>query len=135
MKGSLKIEKGQPERPLFVYDGDCGFCQIWVNYSEKVTGTAVAYRPLQEVASGFPAISRKSFMKAVKLIFPDGTYLSGAKATFRALAFNEKRKLPWKLYQYLPGFALLAEAGYVFTSTHRDLAFALFGRTLMERAK
>jgi predicted DCC family thiol-disulfide oxidoreductase YuxK len=38
-------------RPLLIYDGDCGFCNYWVRYWQKLTGDRVAYAPYQEIAS------------------------------------------------------------------------------------
>ena len=44
------------QRPLLIYDGDCGFCVYSVRYWQKLTGDAVEYRPYQDVAAQFPDI-------------------------------------------------------------------------------
>ena len=41
-------------RPLLIYDGDCGFCNYWVRYWQKLTGDRVAYAPYQETAAQYP---------------------------------------------------------------------------------
>jgi predicted DCC family thiol-disulfide oxidoreductase YuxK len=33
--------------PLLIFDGDCGFCRIWVEYWKRLTGDLVAYGPYQ----------------------------------------------------------------------------------------
>ncbi len=43
------------DRPLLIYDGDCGFCRYCVDYARDVTGPAVDYQPYQLVGSRFPA--------------------------------------------------------------------------------
>ena len=57
-------------RPLLVYDGDCGFCGYWARYWQKLTGDRVEYRPYQEVAAQYPAISPADFQRAVQFIAP-----------------------------------------------------------------
>ena len=71
--------------PTLVFDGDCGICRYWVSYWQELTGGAIAYRPYQDAAADFPAISLRSFQRAIQLIEPDGQVYSGAAATFRVL--------------------------------------------------
>jgi hypothetical protein len=33
--------KTPDDRPLFIFDGDCGFCRMWVEYWRRLTGDRV----------------------------------------------------------------------------------------------
>jgi len=79
------------QKPLLVYDADCGFCIYWVDRWRKITGDKIDYAPYQEVASRFSSIPIKKFQKAAALILPSGKVLWGAKAVLRALASNPKK--------------------------------------------
>ena len=68
--------------PLLVFDGDCGFCRIWVHYWRRLTGDRVSYAPYQEVSQQFPQVSPAQFQYAVQLFLPDGRVLSGATLYF-----------------------------------------------------
>src|SRR6478672_810226 len=71
--------------PLLVYDGDCAFCRIWIEFWRRLTGGQIAFAPYQEVADRFPQIPRENFQRAVQLILPDGEVLSAAHAVSRSL--------------------------------------------------
>ena len=43
-----------PDRPVLVFDGDCGFCRIWIGRWRHHTGETVEYQPFQD-----PDISRR----------------------------------------------------------------------------
>jgi Uncharacterized protein conserved in bacteria len=105
--------------PLLIFDGDCGFCRIWVEYGKQVTGEQVAYAPFQEVAGQFPNVPADRFAAAVHLALPDGEMLSGAQAVFRLLSFAPGRAWPLEMYHQLPGFAGLSEWAYRFIASHR----------------
>lgn len=112
-------------RPLFIYDSDCQFCRLWVNYSKELTGAKVDYASFQKVADNFPEVPRHEFAGAVKLIFPDGTILSGAHATFGALAYAPGRRWLLWMYGHIPGFGWTSEVVYRFVASHRDLFYRL----------
>ena len=77
------------DKPLLIYDGHCSFCKLWIDYFKRRTGDRIAYAPSQDAAARYPQISAEQFDSAVQLVFPDGTYVSGAEAVFRALG------IPW----------------------------------------
>jgi predicted DCC family thiol-disulfide oxidoreductase YuxK len=109
--------------PLLIFDGDCGFCRIWVDYWKRLTGDRVAYEPYQTAAGHFPGISRDRFARAVHLALPDGEMLSGAHAVFRLVSFAAG--VPWllEMYRRVPGFAAVSEGVYAFIAGHRPLFF------------
>ncbi len=51
-------------KPLLIYDGQCGFCKIWIDYGRKLTGDRVEYAPSQEVGERYPQISKQEFSRA-----------------------------------------------------------------------
>jgi predicted DCC family thiol-disulfide oxidoreductase YuxK len=71
--------------PTLVYDGDCAVCRYWVNYWQELTGGRVVYRPYQNAAADFPAISPGDFRRAIQFIEPGAQVYSGAAATSRGL--------------------------------------------------
>ena len=113
-----------PSKPLLIYDGDCGFCKLWVARWQEETGEAVDYEPLQEAAVRFPEVERKQFEQAVKVIEPDGTVRSGADAVFYSLGAAGWSWTRWS-YQHLPGFAAISEFVYRFIAGHRALAHSV----------
>ena len=110
-------------RPLLVYDGDCGFCTYWARYWQKLTGDGVEYRPYQEVAARYPAISRADFQRAVQYIAPDGHHANAAEASFLTLSHARGKGLWLALYRNLPGFAAISELAYAFIAAHRPAFF------------
>jgi len=120
------------DRPLLVYDGDCAFCQYWVDYWQALTGPAVRYAPYQSVAGAFPDIAAEDFAAAIYLIDGQGRRYRGAEAAMRVLATVPGKRLGLWCYRRLPGFAALAEAAYRGIAAHRGLAMrlarALWGR-------
>jgi lipase maturation factor 1 len=119
------MDREADNRPLLIFDGDCGFCRAWVEYWKGRTGERVRYAPFQEVVEQFPQVSREQFASAIKLILPDGEVRSGAHAAFTALAsLPGKRWLLW-LYESLPGTGTFCEAVYGVIARHRSFAFQL----------
>ncbi len=116
-------------RPTLVFDGTCGICRTWVDYWQKLTGDAVAYRPYQEAAADFPAIPVDAFKRAMQLIEPDGRAYAGAAADFRLLRNVPGRGAWWWAYEHVPGFRPVSEAAYTFLSQRRGL-LALLTRVL-----
>jgi predicted DCC family thiol-disulfide oxidoreductase YuxK len=106
-------------RPVLVYDGACGFCTFWVRRWQHITEDRVVYRTSQDAASEYPQIAPENFETAIYLIYPDGTYFSGAKGVFKALA-TTFHKLPLWAYEKLPGFAPVSERVYKFVADNRE---------------
>ncbi len=111
------------QRPVLVFDGDCSFCRIWVGYWKELTGDKVEYVPYQTDAGRFPDVPVSEFQKAVQL-FEGGSRYSGAEAVFHLLA-SRPAATGWalRLYQLVPGVALITEALYRFIAAHRNAAW------------
>ncbi len=125
MAGSIAKVAAPPPKPLLVYDGDCGFCKLWVARWREITAERIDYAPLQETAARFPEVPRAAFERAVKLIEPDGRVWTSAEAVFRSLGASRRFAFGRWSYEHLPGFAPVTEAAYAFIAGHRELAHAV----------
>jgi predicted DCC family thiol-disulfide oxidoreductase YuxK len=123
-----RVTSPPPERPLFVYDGSCGFCRSWIGRSRRLTEGAVVYAASQEIAPLQVGIPAEAFERSAILIMPDGEAFSGAEAVLRALALVPARRLPLVIYQRAPGAAPLAEAVYRLVARHRPFLTRLTER-------
>lgn len=112
--------EGSGDRPLMIYDGECGFCLEWIARWERLTRGAVAYAPYQQVMHEHPEIRPEEFRHAVQLVEPGGRRSQGAEAVFRSLAHARRQRAWLWLYQRVPPFAALAEWGYRQVARHRS---------------
>jgi len=119
------MDPATSEKPLLVYDGDCGFCRLWIDRWRVLTGDRIRYSPFQEVAGQFPEIPLEAFARAVQLIQPDGEVSSAAHAVFRTLSFVPGLAWMFWLYQHFPGAAIVAEFFYRFVARHRNPLYRL----------
>lgn len=120
MKSDIRVA-APPPKPLMVFDGNCGFCTLWIRRWQQMTGDKVDYLPSQDpgIVGQFPEIPRKQFDTAVQLIDTGGSVHSGAEAVFRALAKNPKRQWPLHAYEKSPAVAKVTECAYDFVARHR----------------
>jgi predicted DCC family thiol-disulfide oxidoreductase YuxK len=110
-------------KPVLLYDGNCGFCRIWVDYGRAVTGDRVEYAPSQEAGARYPQIPEEAFDKAVQLVRPDGSVVSGAQAAFEVLGPDSMGM--HRLYEWSGLFRTITEAGYRFIANHRPAGYRL----------
>jgi predicted DCC family thiol-disulfide oxidoreductase YuxK len=114
-----------PDRPLLLFDGDCGFCRRWIARWKSETGDAVDYAPSQEVGARFPEIRTEDFARSVQLVLPTGEVFEGAEAVFRALGEAPGRRWPLAAYRRVPGFAPICEFAYRLVARRRGAASAV----------
>jgi predicted DCC family thiol-disulfide oxidoreductase YuxK len=122
------------DKPLLIFDGDCGFCRYWAEYWEKLTEDRVTYAPYQDVAQQFPQIPEREFQKAIQYVGTDGTIAGAAEASFLTLSHAPGKTFWLWLYQRLPGFAPVSEFSYAFIAKRRPffhrISLLLWGRDL-----
>jgi predicted DCC family thiol-disulfide oxidoreductase YuxK len=106
------------KKPLLIFDGDCGFCRVWIVRCQTITGDRLQYAPQQEVGARFPEITPNDFAHAVYLIEPDGRQSRAAEAVFRSLSYGDLRWPLW-VYEHVPGAKTISEALYRQVATHR----------------
>ena len=128
----MKTDNEETNKPVLIYDSDCGFCAYWVHYWNKLTGDRVAYVPYQHVADHYPHISKEEFQQAIQYISLDGNVASAAKASFLTLSHAPGKTYWLKIYQKLQPFATISEWTYVFVAKRRTLfhraSLLLWGR-------
>jgi len=129
---SNSVKAAGEQRPLLIFDGDCGFCRKWITRWQSMTGDQIDYAPYQEVGEQFPKISQDEFVTAVQLVDTDGQIFNGAEAVFRTLAKVPGKGWGWWLYQHVPGFAPVSRTVYRFVAGHR-YGFSTITRRFWDR--
>lgn len=112
----------RPERPVFLYDGDCAFCGRWVRRWREITGDRVDYPTSAEAAKRFPEIGPDDHAWRAWLVLPDGRAFGGARAVFGLAEIAGSRRWPVWCYDEVPPFAAASEAAYDLIASHRGTA-------------
>lgn len=120
------------QKPLLVWDGDCGFCQYWVLRWRQMTGDRINYEPYQSAAEEFPDIPEERFREAAQLIEPEGRVYSGAAAGYRVFTYDTPWAFLFDWYQNITLFRQCSDRTYQWIADHRPFMFrltkALFGK-------
>jgi predicted DCC family thiol-disulfide oxidoreductase YuxK len=123
-----------PRQPVAIYDGRCGFCRLWIDNWRELTSDHVHFLTSQQAEGQFPQISGQEYARAIQLVLPDGTVLSGAHAVYQLLTYAPGRSWPLKAYAAIPGVAAVSEWAYRFIAAHRSVFYwitvLLFGREI-----
>lgn len=121
VKSTIRVA-APPPKPLMVYDGECGFCTLWIHRWRCATGESVEYLASQDrqIAERFPEIPREAFDSSVQLIEPDGSVYNGAEAVFRSLSHHPHFRWPLDVYEVFPPFAGISEWSYQLVARHRS---------------
>ncbi len=106
-------------RPTLVFDGDCGFCRLWIERWRAATGDRVEYLPYQTEAARHPEVPREKFAEAIHLFEPNRTSRA-AEAALRALSYAPGFSWLPRCYA-VPGVAPVSEAVYRFVAARRPL--------------
>ena len=113
----------RPPKPVLIFDGDCRFCRIWIDYWRLLTGGDVEYTAFQEGLGRFPQVKEDDARQAVQLVLPDGRVLWGAEAVFHTLRGVPGGGWPYRAYRRVPGVAAVTEALYRLVARHREPAY------------
>ena len=113
-----------PPHATLIYDGQCGFCRIWLEYWQALLGDRLEYLPYQQIGDRFPSLDRAALTTAVHLVTRDGAVYPGAHAVFQSLSpvALRYRILLW-LYTRIAVFRGAANLTYAWISAHRDFAY------------
>ena len=121
-----------PEKPILIWDGQCGFCKYWVIRWKMMTGNKVEYAPFQEVAKKFPDIEERHFRQAARLIEPSGRIYDGPEAAYKTLTYAHRWTFLYDWYQKNALFRHLSDHAYQWIADHRPfmgkLTVGLFGK-------
>lgn len=107
-----------------IYDGQCGFCRIWLEYWQSLLGDRLEYLAAQQIGTRFPSLDRSALRTAVYLVTPDGKAHRGAQAVFLSLApaAARFRILLW-LYTRISLFRSFTGVAYDWIAGHRDICY------------
>ncbi len=113
---TLKITP--PQSATLLYDGDCGFCQVWVAYFvQKAPGLFI---PQAFQTWNGNEIPESNLRSAVHLVKQDGSVLVGAHVFAELFSQMGVR---WPLFLYRHGGAFFADRVYYWIARHRKLSF------------
>jgi predicted DCC family thiol-disulfide oxidoreductase YuxK len=106
--------------PTLVFDAECSFCRVWIEYWRQLTNDRVRYCSYQESRDRFPDLPPENFSSSVTLFLPSGEMRRGAHAVFSLLAMLPGKSWLLWLYAHIPGFAWIAELVYRAIARHRS---------------
>src|SRR5690606_26091739 len=93
-----KIEKTAfppNEKPMMVWDGECGFCKYWITRWKSKTDDRIEYQTFQQVAENYKDIPLKEFKKASRFIETDGYVFSGPDSAYKSFTYFGKEDSRW----------------------------------------
>jgi len=108
------------DKPVMVWDGQCGFCAYWITNWKKNLGDKAEFRTFQSSAADVPDIPRRAFMLASRWIEPDGSIHGGPKSAFRSLKHAGKHQWLDKWYEEKPWFKKLMDRAYRMVTKNRS---------------
>lgn len=106
-------------RPVFLFDGDCGFCRKWASRLERITKDRIPVVPWQSVEIASLGVTAEACGQAVQFVEESGRVSSGAVAVARHLT---RLSIPWGVagaLMLLPGVRHLAGAVYNWVARNR----------------
>ena len=106
-------------KPVLLFDGDCGFCKRWIKKWENITGDSVLYLPYQNNLQDFPQVKESDCKTAVQYISPSGNVYSAGEAVLKTLSTSNKYAILYKAYQQSYLVEWIIEAGYAFIARNR----------------
>ncbi|MBZ4417966.1 lipase maturation factor family protein [Myxococcus sp. RHST-1-4] len=131
-----RLRFGVAQRPLVLFDGDCGFCRRWVARWRLSTEGRVRFVPGRWWHRWLLGIREADMRRAMQLVEPSGRVSRGAEAVFRALAWSPRRgtRMAARL-GLLPGVLHVARGVYAVIAHNRRGASRvdrwLFGRAVV----
>ena len=105
--------------PLFLFDGECGFCRKWARRLGRISRGRVPIVPWQSVDIGVLGVSAEDCNQAVQFVAADGSHVGGAVAVGRHLRLVG---LPWSVAGRVllaPGIKHVAGAAYRWVARNR----------------
>ena len=111
-----------PDRPLLLFDGDCGFCRFWVARWRATTRDQVDFAPAQqESCSAFHRSPSKLGRDRCNSSSRRETVYGGAEAVFRTLAYHQGAAGCWPSTVACRGARPVSEAAYrLVAERHED---------------
>jgi len=113
------------EKPILVWDGECGFCKFWVIRLQKRTKDKIDFKTFQEVGGLLKDIPLKEFKKASRLIETDGHVFNGPDSLYRSLYHSASTSQWHRWYHKYLWFEKLNDHAYNTIAKNRPTMFTL----------
>ena len=114
------------EKPMMVWDGECGFCKFWITHWQSKSNETITFKTYQEVSGKYADIPLKEFKKASRLIETDGRIYSGPNSAYRSFLYFENPDKKWhRWYSTIKWFQKLSDHAYNFIAKHRGFMFTV----------
>ena len=111
-----------PDRPVLVFDGDCGFCTTAARFLHRrvVRNSSTSVVPWQLLDLEALGLTVDQCRAAVQWVGDDGQVASGHVAVAAALRAGHPVWRPVGALLVAPGFSWLAARLYAWVAAHRD---------------
>jgi predicted DCC family thiol-disulfide oxidoreductase YuxK len=110
-------------KPLMVFDGNCGFCKYWIAKWKLMTGNLIDYQPYQEATKSIRDIDEIHFKQAVRFIDTEGMIKSGPEAAYYTYYIRGKSKFLFDWYKNKKWFKKLNDIVYQWIADNRSFVF------------
>jgi predicted DCC family thiol-disulfide oxidoreductase YuxK len=107
------------DRPLFIYDGDCGFCRKWAGWLEQRVGSGVHLSPFQARDDLGRLDLTIADVQSASYLIERGRAYRGGRGIARTLA---RGRGAWRLIGLLldlPGVRLVSAITYRYIARNR----------------
>lgn len=116
------------ERPVLLWDGDCGFCQLSVEWINRQKGTEWFDTQTCQSHARYKTDLEEQCQREVVLLMPGGRRFGGHAAVARAL---RQTRFGWLARIFaIPPFSWLAWLGYRIVASNR----MFFSKLLFKKA-
>src|SRR5690349_16291519 len=111
--------------PVFLYDGHCGFCRMWLEYLQALVNGKAEWLASQDAGERFPQIAPEQLRHAAAYVDNGGGVVYGTAAIFSVMALAPVRGWLLWVYQHVAPFRWICDATYAIIAAHRPLAYKL----------
>ena len=105
--------------PLFIYDGDCGFCRYWMSKWKNWAGPLMETQSFQTIYKNFPEIDLADFKTASYFIDENRKFYRGSDGIFRSFLYMPSKRWLFYVYRWAPGFSAVSRGVYWFVAKNR----------------
>lgn len=117
MVSSVSVSNAS-QTPVFVYDGECGFCLRWIALWRELTEGRVEFSPASD--KRFPEIPEADCDRSSQFIDTDGKVYTGAEAVFRMFRYAHGKGAWLWAWRHVRGFEQLSEWVYARVAANRS---------------
>ncbi len=123
-----KLKKTQflpQDKPVMVWDGECGFCKYWTTRWRNITKDNIAYIPYQEAKDHFRDIELIHFKQASRFIDKEGRIYSGPQSAYKTLSYNRNWAFLNNWYENYSLFTNFSDQLYNLIAKNRGVFFKI----------